>query len=95
MQSCWSIRHAAILLIALLVGATGMSHTETPQVRFSRESPFRGVDASRNVTTSNDEYRIWVHWYADRFEAQYPDREGDERHVRPQGGPGLVVAQPP
>ena len=35
--------------------------------------PFTGLHQVPDVTTSNDDYSIWLHWEADEFEAQYPD----------------------
>ena len=63
----------AALLIAAAPAATGAD----AQTRWSHDAPFAGLDALDGVTTSNDDYRIWLYWTALRFTIQYPDdREG-------------------
>ena len=59
----------AAVLIAAAVAATGSD----AQTRWSQNAPFAGLDQVDAVATSNDEYRSWVYWTAERFRIQYPD----------------------
>ena len=54
-----------------------LSITAAPAVNLQEEatngSPFRGLYSIDGVTTSNDEYSVWLSWMADRYRIDYPD----------------------
>ena len=57
------------------------------QERWSTSAPFRGLSAVSSVVTSNDDYRIWLHWPAERLRIRYPDgRSAFEQHAGSAGG---------
>ena len=60
----------AAVAAALAAAGTGTAGNQ-PELR--RGAPFAGLHEIENITTSNDDYSIWLHWNADGFEAQYPD----------------------
>lgn len=49
-----SRRHTAIAIAAVMLAATAPAA--------ARQSPFAGLHATPDVTTSNDEYQVWIHW---------------------------------
>ena len=59
----------AAVAAALAAAGTGAARNQGEQTG----APFAGLHQIADVTTSNDEYSIWLHWEADEFEAQYPD----------------------
>ena len=66
-------RQAAISIVAvMLAAATGNPAT-------AQQSPFRGLYTTPDVTTSNDEYQVWVHWTATQGTLTLP---GEPRALR-------------
>ena len=64
------VLRTAVVAVALAAAATEAAGNQ-PEER--RDAPFAGLHKVANITTSNDDYSIWLHWEADEFEAQYPD----------------------
>ena len=64
---------SAILAMAAALATGGTLTLAVGESQRSAIPPFAGLDELPHVVTSRDEYRIWLHWSADEFEAQYPD----------------------
>ena len=58
--------------LALVVPATA----ELSQTPRSRDSPFQGLYPIDDVTTSNDEYSIFLYWSPEHYRIDYPDGRG-------------------
>ena len=65
----WSSGLAAVATLAMVTTATSAG----AQTRWSHNAPVAALDQIDGVATSNDEYRIWVYWTAQRFRIEYPD----------------------
>ena len=65
-----SLRVATLALLIAAALGPARPHAQSPR---SSASPFAGLYQLDGVSTSNDEYRIWFNWTADRFTIQYPD----------------------
>ena len=60
-----------VCLAAVVVAAAASG-----QQRRSALPPFRGLYPVDGVTTSNDEFSIWLSWLPERFRIVYPNRAG-------------------
>ena len=72
-----------------ILGATAASADGIGQAPGTTDAPFAGLSAVNAVFTSNDEYSIWLHRYAETFRIRYPDgrrpfeQSADPIRVRP------------
>ena len=75
--------------MAILVVVAAAAANEIGQGTATTEAPFAGLSAVNGVFTSNDEYSIWLHRYAETFRIRYPDgrrpfeQSSDPIRVRP------------